>query len=148
MILADAGALIAMLNVDDQYHAECDALWDEPRGPLLVSPLVVAEVCYFLSSRSGPQLEADFLKSFTTGELILAKLVERDMARMEQLVRKYADFGKTGLGGADASVVALAERLSISEIATVDHRHFSVVRPRDLDAFTLLPEGLKPPRRS
>lgn len=67
---------------------------------------------------------------------------------MEHLVRQYADFGKTGLGGADASVVALAEPLSISEITTVDRRHFSVVRPRDLDAFTLLPEGLKPARQS
>lgn len=145
MILADAGVLVALLNVDDQYHVECDALWDDHRGPLLVSPLVVAEVCYFLSSRGGPHLEADFLGSFTSGELIMAKLVERDVARMEQLVRQYSDFGKTGLGGTDASVIALAERLSIAEIATVDRRHFSVIRPQNIDAFTLLPEGLKPP---
>lgn len=144
MIVADTGALVGMLNADDQYHEACDQLWDDDRGPLLVSPLVVAEVCYFLASRSGPALEADFLRSFVSGELILAKLSERDMARMEQLVRTYTDLGKAGLGATDASVIALAERLEIPEIATIDRRHFSAVRPRGITAFILLPEGLLP----
>ncbi|WP_275669516.1 hypothetical protein [Glycomyces paridis] len=39
----------------------------------------------------------------------------------------------------DASVVALAERLRIREVATIDHRHFNIVRPAHVDAFTLLP---------
>lgn len=41
--------------------------------------------------------------------------------------------------GESASVVAVAERLGLTEIATIDRRHFSVVRPRHIDAFTLLP---------
>jgi hypothetical protein len=35
--------------------------------------------------------------------------------------------------------VAVAERLGLIEIATIDRRHFSIVRPRHTDAFTLLP---------
>ena len=58
---------------------------------------------------------------------------------MVELVRKYGDLGKTGLGGADASVIALAERLRITEVATIDRRHFQVVRPAHCSAFTLLP---------
>lgn len=46
------------------------------------------------------------------------------------------------LGTTDASIVALAERLQLGEIATLDRRHFSVVRPAHIDAFTLLPERL------
>ena len=45
----------------------------------------------------------------------------------------------TGPVVAAASVVTLAEQLEIGEIATLDRRHFSVVRPRHVDAFTLLP---------
>ncbi|QGH70750.1 hypothetical protein GCE65_15545 [Pseudactinotalea sp. HY158] len=55
---------------------------------------------------------------------------------MAELVARYRDLP---LGTVDASVVATAERLDISEIATVDRRHFTVVRPAHVDAFTLLP---------
>ena len=53
-----------------------------------------------------------------------------------KLVRTYADLP---LGVTDASLVALAERHRVKLIATLDHRHFRVVRPAHLDAFTLVP---------
>lgn len=56
--------------------------------------------------------------------------------RIAELVARYRDLP---LGTVDASVVAAAERLGVSEIATVDRRHFTVVRPNHIDAFTLLP---------
>lgn len=59
-----------------------------------------------------------------------------DVDRMAELAERCADLG---LGGTDASVVAIAERLGIDKIATLDRRHFSVVRPRHVEAFTLLP---------
>jgi len=55
---------------------------------------------------------------------------------MADLVDQYADLP---LGTTDAGVVAVAERLGLVEIATLDRRHFSVVRPRHASAFTLLP---------
>ncbi|GAA5767182.1 hypothetical protein Aros01_03684 [Streptosporangium roseum] len=58
---------------------------------------------------------------------------------MSELVEVYADLP---LGVVDASVIAVAERLGLTEVATLDRRHFTVVRPRHVDAFTLLPERL------
>ena len=58
---------------------------------------------------------------------------------MADLMDQYADFP---LGAADASVVALAERLNTDLIVTIDRRHFGVVRPRHCEAFRLLPEAL------
>lgn len=55
---------------------------------------------------------------------------------MADLVERYADFP---LGGSDASVIAIAERLSITTILTTDRRHFAAVRPAHIEAFTLLP---------
>jgi uncharacterized protein len=55
---------------------------------------------------------------------------------MAELVETYADFP---LGTTDAAVVAVAERLQIIDVATLDRRHFSVVRPWHVEAFTLLP---------
>ena len=60
-----------------------------------------------------------------------------DVARVAELVAQYDDLP---LGTTDASVIALAERLGVDEIATLDQRHFRVVRPRHVDALTLLPE--------
>jgi predicted nucleic acid-binding protein len=59
------------------------------------------------------------------------------MARMARLVRQYADLG---LGASDASTVALAERLGLVEVATLDRRHFTVIRPEHCSAFSLLPK--------
>ena len=55
---------------------------------------------------------------------------------MAALVEQYADLG---LGGTDASIVAIAERLGITQVATFDRRHFTVVRPAHVQTFTLLP---------
>lgn len=57
---------------------------------------------------------------------------------MAELAKRYADLG-LGLGGTDASLVALAERLGLTTLATFDRRHFTVVRPAHTPSFTLLP---------
>jgi predicted nucleic acid-binding protein len=59
-----------------------------------------------------------------------------DWIRIADLVEQYDDFP---LGGADASVVALAERLDAETIVTLDERHFRAVRPKHREAFRLVP---------
>ena len=59
-----------------------------------------------------------------------------DFVRMAELVEQYADFP---LGGTDASVLAIAERLDAAIVVTLDRRHFAAVRPRHREAFELLP---------
>jgi uncharacterized protein len=136
MILADSGVLLAAANHDEKEHEACAALIEGNVGALLVSPLVVAEVCYMLSSRHSTEAEALFLDSFADGTLLLARLSEVDMLRMAALVRQYSDMR---LGASDASIVALGERLNVVQVATLDRRHFTVVRPVHCDTFSLLP---------
>lgn len=69
------------------------------------------------------------------GGTLLASLLA--LQRIAELIETYADLP---LGGTDASVVALAERLSQTNIATLDQRHFAVVRPAHADHFNLLPQ--------
>lgn len=59
-----------------------------------------------------------------------------DWLRIAELIATYRDLA---LGTVDASVIAAAERLDIAEVATVDRRHFTAVRPRHVEAFRLLP---------
>ena len=85
--------------------------------------------------------EARFLRSFRDDFLTCVELSAGDLARAADLVEQYADFP---LGGVDAMVVALAERHGVSQIATLDHRHFRAIRPRHVETFILLPETLQP----
>ena len=64
------------------------------------------------------------------------ELTTADYARMAKLVVTYGDLP---LGTTDASVVAIAERLKLSEVATLDRRHFTVVRPGHVNVLNLLP---------
>lgn len=136
MIVVDTGPLVAAANRNDRHHRRSVAALQEALPPRLVSPPVVAEVCYLLGRDAGPSVEAAFLRSFRTGFLSVAELLLDDLTRAADLVERYSDLP---LGGVDACVVALAERVGAKEIITLDVRHFSVVRPTHVAAFTLRP---------
>lgn len=70
------------------------------------------------------------------GDFQPVDLIAEDYRRAAELVQTYADLP---LGTTDATVIALAERLGLTEVATLDRRHFTVVRPQHVSAFTLLP---------
>jgi len=89
-----------------------------------------------IESRLGPRAEAAFVASIATGELDVVELTSADWARSAALIAIYADLR---LGLVDASVVAVAERLGLTTIATMNHRDFAVVRPTHCPAFELLP---------
>jgi uncharacterized protein len=100
--------------------------------------MVVAEACYLIGRHLGAPAEAAFLDAFGPGQAFtLVDLQMGDVARMADLVRQYADLK---IGGTDAAVVAVAERLAVVEIATVDRRHFGVIRPLHVSAFSLVPD--------
>lgn len=91
---------------------------------------------YLLATRLGTVPEIRFLGDLAGGAFTVEPVAAADWLRIAELVARYRDLP---LGTVDASVVATAERLGITEIATVDQRHFSVLRPAHVDAFTLLP---------
>lgn len=105
-------------------------------GPLVVPVLVVTEVAYLLARRLGVEAEVRFLGDFAAGNLISESVDGGDWLRIAELVGRYRDLP---LGTVDASVVAAAERLQLTQIATLDRRHFTVVRPAHVPAFELLP---------
>lgn len=97
--------------------------------------LVITEVAYLLATRLGPVPEVRFLGDLAEGNFQVEPVAPADWLRIAELVARYSDLP---LGTVDASVVTAAERLDVTEIATVDRRHFSVLRPNHTDAFTLL----------
>lgn len=98
--------------------------------------LVVTEVAYLVATRLGPDAETRFLGDLAAGVLASEPVRAGDWLRMAELVWRYRDLP---LGTVDASIVAASERLRLVTIATLDRRHFAVVRPAHVDAFSLVP---------
>lgn len=98
--------------------------------------LVVTEVAYLLATRLGPEPEVRFLGDLASGVLHVEPVAPADWLRIAELVATYRELP---LGTVDASVVAAAERLDVTEVATVDRRDFGVVRPQHTEGFVLLP---------
>ncbi|MFI0937764.1 type II toxin-antitoxin system VapC family toxin [Streptomyces sp. NPDC021020] len=130
----DTGPLAAALNTADRRHAECADLLRSLTGRRLLPSPVMTEVCWLLER--WPKVEAAFLKQIAVGTFELVHLTAADLTRMGELVVQYADFP---LGAVDASVIATAERFGVERVATLDRRHFGVVRPAHTSALTLLP---------
>jgi hypothetical protein len=133
--IVDSGPLLAAADESSHRHkASCDVLGQADLH-LVVPALVVAEVSYFIGKRLGPPAEARFFRGLEG--LDIEAPAPEDWPRIAELVEEYADFP---LGGTDASVVALAERLGTDVVITLDRRHFGAVRPRHCEALRLLPD--------
>jgi len=132
--LFDTGPLVAAIDRSDKHHARCAALLESLGGPLLIPTTVIVEVCWLVEER--PDVEAAFLESVVAGEFKHVAITAADLARTAELVRTYADLP---LGAVDASVIAVAERLNLTDVASLDRRHFTVVRPKHANALNLLP---------
>ena len=98
--------------------------------------LVITEVAYLIGTRLGVDAEVRFLGDLAAGEFAIEAVMASDWLRIAELVSRYRDLP---LGTVDGSVIAAAERLGITTIATLDRRHFSIIRPTHTDAFELVP---------
>ena len=134
LAIVDAGPLYAAADLDDHDHGPSHEALSRADLRLVVPALVVAEATYFVGRRLGTEAEEVFLRGIA--ELDVEGPSREDFARMADLLGEYADFP---LGGTDASVVALAERLDARVIITLDRRHFAAIAPRHADAFELVP---------
>lgn len=133
-LIVDTGPLVAMLDATDPDHERCAELLQEAAEPRVVPVCVLVEVEYLV--RPWPDAFSALLADFEAGGLELLDLPARWLMRAGELLDRYRDLP---LGLVDATVVAATEMLREPKVATLDHRHFAVVRPAHTDALALLP---------
>ena len=135
-LIADSGAIYALYDARDRHHKTVTAALDKEREPIVVPMALLAEVDYLLRMRLGRQAVSRFLDGVKIGGYTLEPFTAADVIRCQVLLQTYADLG---IGLADASVIATAERLNSQRILTIDERHFRAVRSAAGKPFTLLP---------
>lgn len=135
-LICDTGPLYAAIDRADEDHAACAQLLATSAEVLVVPAPVVVELEWLVSSRLGPHAFDAFLADVDEGRLRIADLAHADYARVRELCAQYADLP---LGFVDAAVLTLVERLGEVKLATLDQRHFRIVRPRHTRTLSLLP---------
>ena len=136
-LVLDTSGLLAALVADETHHEAAAAALRAEDGPLLLSPLVLAEFDYFLlTSRRGVAAELDFVTEVVNERYTLAPLDLDALAEARDVLARYHDLA---IGLADASIVVLAARYGTRRLLTLDERHFRALRASDGSAFVLLP---------
>jgi uncharacterized protein len=140
MIVADTGAVLALLDASDRHHTELKRVFLEDTGAWRLPWAILPEVDYLAASELGRRAQRAFLADIAAGRFHVEWGIEDDLERAHELDEQYGDLA---LGLVDTVVLALAERLRAKAIATLDLRHFGAVTlttsplliPRDLRAL-------------
>jgi predicted nucleic acid-binding protein len=135
-LIADSGGIYALYDASDRNHRAVRRAVEAESGPLVLPAPVLAELDYLLRTRIGVEAELRLLEGIESGALTVEAFTGQDSARCRALLSKYRELD---LGLADASVVAVAERLGVRRILTVDERDFRAVRSKDGEGFVLVP---------
>lgn len=135
-MIVDTSALLAFFDSAEPRHRDVARAIDAATAPLVVSPYVIAELDYLVATRHGVQAELAMLDELGGGAWELACLDPAELRAARAIVDRYAD---QRIGLADASNIILAQRFRTTVIATLDRRHFSVLRAVDGSALTVVP---------
>jgi uncharacterized protein len=135
--ILDTSFLFALTDQSDRNHQRVLAVAQRTNERLVLPVVVLPEICYLVASRLGHQAMRQFMASMTPDAVQVESVTTEDLIRVHQLLEKYAD---NELDFTDAAIVAIAERMAITCVYTLDCRDFSVIRPKHCDYFDLVPE--------
>ena len=127
MIIADTGAIVALVDADDRWHKQIRALFEAAPVSWLLPWAVLPEIDYLLATHVGRNAQEAFHNDLAEGALAVEWGKSDDLVRARAIHKKYQ---KLRLGLVDGVVVAIAERLGASAIATLDVRHFGALAIR------------------
>lgn len=134
--LIDTGAVLAIVEVDDGWHSAClEALRSAPL-PLLTTEAVLTEL-FHLTGKNNMERAWRFVRS---GAITVRSMGDSDLSELHALMAQYKD---RPMDFADATLVHLAARESLSVILTVDHDDFETYRIGGRKKFTILPPRKK-----
>jgi uncharacterized protein len=133
-VLADTSGILTLLDANtadyDAAHKVIETF------ELIVPQAILAEVDYLGTKYYGARHVRGFFEDLVAGDYTYMTGDQTDLSRAVEIMNQYPD---VPLGIVDSSVMALAERHQIRRILTLDRKHFSLVRPKELEFFELLP---------
>lgn len=135
-IIIDSSFLYAVNDVSDRNHTQAMDFLRENRTQKLIPDVILPEVAHLLRYRISQLAVLNLIDNLLGTDDPLAAVLKVDLQRAREIMATYAsaDFDLV-----DCCVMALAERLDITEICTFDRRDFAIYRPKHCDYLELLP---------
>ncbi|MBW1616617.1 MAG: PIN domain-containing protein [Deltaproteobacteria bacterium] len=136
--IIDTGFLYAALDKRDEDHKNVTELLPTlPKNDLILPTLVLVELTHLLKKRLGHNKMRQFISTLDNSPIKFENIIQNDIRRVYELLSKYSDLK---LDFVDASITAIAERLNIRQILTVDKRDFNIIRPIHCEHFEIFPQ--------
>ena len=135
-VLIDTSVLYALARREDPSHARCEEAIAAEQQAIIIPAQILCEIAYLTNVRIGAVAERTFLRSLFESDWAIEPMSRADFGRALELLELYAS---ADLGFVDAAIVAIAERLDVKRIYTLDRRDFSLVRPSHVSSFEILP---------
>jgi uncharacterized protein len=135
-LVLDTGVVYAALDTADPDHPTCADLIQSTREPLVIPSPVLVELDYWLGKYAGPEAWLTLCEDIDAGAYTLFELSPAAVLAAAQLEAKYAD---QPIGFVDAAVAVTCHALGETKVATLDRRHFSVIKTADGRPLALLP---------
>jgi len=135
-ILIDSSFLYALFDQDDGKHQQALNWAMHQPYQLLVPEVVLGEVMFLLDRNGGVPATLQFLDRFTSLNYPLESVTVDDLRRVREIRETYAS---SRLDFVDCCIMALSERLGVTQVCTFDRRDFAIFRPRHCAFLELLP---------
>lgn len=136
MIVLDTSGLLAALDASDRHHERSAAALRRSGAPRLLSPFVLAELDYLLTTRVSRAAARALLDEVARGAYRLEPFANEDVEAALAVMDRHRGLD---IGLADASLVVLAERHGTTDVLTLDERHFRALTTSRGRPFRLLP---------
>ena len=134
-VIADTGFVVALTNRSDQRHGDVTLIYQQ-QSRIFLPQVVLVEVAYLIGRDAGIKTVVQFLQGLPNSRFELVAATEQDMARTADILEQYID---SKVDFVDAVVMAIAERLNIITVLTLDQRDFRLFRPTHCESFRLRP---------
>ncbi len=134
--LIDTGFLFGVFDEKDSYHSDCSEMFGREIVAAILPDVVIPEIAYLILRELNIKTLVEFLRAIAGGEYLVERTTEGDLERSAEILEQYDD---NNIDLVDAVIVAMAERLEIKKILTVDRRHFSVFKLKHCNSFEILP---------
>lgn len=136
LAVVDTGVVLALATARDPRHDDVARALASQVGGLILPDPVLFESAQLVGRRYGSTAEVRLIRHLVKTGWRRVSVADADIDRATELLDAYAD---ANIGFIDAAIVAIAERLGATRLYTLDRRDFSIIRPRHVAAFELLP---------
>jgi predicted nucleic acid-binding protein len=138
-LLLDSGFLFALFDKEDRFHQAVKTVSATLDEVVVVPDVTLVEAMFLVRRAGGIPAAVSFLEYFEKAAFQLEALQDQDIRRVREIIETYAD---ARLDFVDTCIIAIAERLDIRRVGTIDKRDFLIVRPAHCDHLEILPQFL------